>query len=512
MTFRLTVRGAAIACALAAVACGGHAVGAPTSQVSSALPASMPTASAGRARISDGSWTQFDANAARTGVGPSDTGITASNAGSLRLRSVTIDGVVDSAPIALHGIRVGGTRHDLIAVTTSYGTTEAVDAGTGRRLWEFRPLHVNSTPGNPQVTTATPIADASHRFIYTASPNGFIHKLAAATGRQRWSARVSYNASHEKLDSALTITGRWLVVVTAGYFGDAPPYDAHIMLIDRATGRTGPVWNTECSNLHRLIVPTTCPLTSTRGGNAIWGRAGVVIEPGTGRILLATGNGPFDGSRNWGDSVLEFAPDTLRLLHNWTPTDQVQLDHSDTDLGSTSPALLPAFGGRRLAVQGGKDGKLRVLDLDRLDGTTGGAGARLGGELSVTSTPGANELLTAPAVWSSRGRTYVFVADDSGTTAYQLVDPAHPRLATVWSDATAGTSPVIAGGLLYVFDPSGSIAVRRPQTGALVRSLPSASGHWNSPIVIGGRVIEPTGNYHSSATSSTLEIYHLPGH
>ena len=444
-------------------------------------------------------------------MGPSDTGITASNAGSLRLRSVTIDGVVDSAPIALHGIRVGGTRHDLIAVTTSYGTTEAVDAGTGRRLWEFRPLHVNSTPGNPQVTTATPIADASHRFIYTASPNGFIHKLAAATGRQRWSARVSYNASHEKLDSALTSPG-------AGWWWSPPatsatprPMTAH-MLIDRATGRTGPVWNTECSNLHRLIVPTTCPVTTTRGGNAIWGRAGVVIEPGTGRILLATGNGPFDGSHNLGRQRVGVRADTSRLLHNWTPTDQVQLDHSDTDLGSTSPALLPAFGGRRLAVQGGKDGKLHVLDLDRLDGTTGGAGAALGGELSETSTPGANEVFTAPAVWSSRGRIYVFVADDSGTPPTSSSTPAHPRLATVWSAATAGTSPVIAGGLLYVFDPSGSIAVRRPQTGALVRSLPSASGHWNSPIVIGGRVIEPTGDYDSSATSSTLEIYHLPGH
>ena len=47
-------------------------------------------------------------------------------------------------------------RHDLVAVTTTYGNTVAIDARTGRRLWEFRPRGVDATAGNPQVTTATP--------------------------------------------------------------------------------------------------------------------------------------------------------------------------------------------------------------------------------------------------------------------------------------------------------------------------------------------------------------------
>ena len=53
--------------------------------------------------------------------------------------------------------------------------------------------------------------------------------------------------------------------------------------------------------------------------------------------------------------------------------------------------------------------------------------------------------------------------------------------------------------------------IRRPQTGALVRALPVAPGHWNSPIVVGGRVIAPTGSYHDSSSSSTVFVYHLPG-
>jgi hypothetical protein len=309
----------------------------------------------------------------------------------------------------------------------------------------------------------------------------------------------------------LGISGPWVVAVTGGYYGDAPPYDGHVVLIDRSTGRVAHVWNTECSNRHVLIRATSCSVTNTRGDNAIWGRPGAVLEPGSDRILIATGNGPFDGRTNWGDSVLELSADASGVLQNWTPPNQAQLSATDTDLGSSSPAQLPAFHGWRLVVQGGKDGKLHLLDLGRLNGTTGGAGPRLGGELDEISAPGGGEVDPQPAVWSSRGHDYLFAATSGGTAAYQLVDATHPHLSVVWQNGTAGTSPVIAGGLLYVYDPGGSIDIRRPLTGALLRTLPAASGHWNSPIVVGGRIIEPTGNYHTSAGSSTIDIYHLPG-
>ena len=209
--------------------------------------------------------------------------------------------------------------------------------------------------------------------------------------------------------------------------------------------------------------------------------------------------------------MLELAPDAGALLHNWTPADQAHLDANDLDVGSTSPALLPAFGGMRLALQGGKAGVMDLLDLDRLNGTTGGPGRRLGGQVSETSTPDGAQVLTQPAVWSSGGHTYVFVADGSATAAYELVDAAHPRLRRLWQQGSGGTSPVIAGGLLYVFDPGGTLNIRRPLSGALVRALPAGGGHWNSPIVTGGRLVEPTGAYGSSTSSSVIDIWHLPG-
>ena len=200
------------------------------------------------------------------------------------------------------------------------------------------------------------------------------------------------------------------------------------------------------------------------------------------------------------------------LLHNWTPTDQARLNSNDLDLGSASPAVLPDFEGRSLAVQGGKAGVLDLLDLDRLDGTTGGAGPRLGGEIQQLSTPGGDQVFTAPAVWTHNGRIWVFVGDGSGTWAYTLGGTgATPRLSVAWRSGNSGTSPVIAGGLLYVYDPSGSLDVYVPTTGRRLASLPAGSGHWNSPIVVGGRVILPVGNANDHSTSGTLDIYHLPG-
>ena len=307
-----------------------------------------------------------------------------------------------------------GARHDLVAVTTTYGNTVAFDARTGHTLWEFRPRGVNATPGNPQVTTASPVADPDRRFIYSASPDGLIHKLAVASGRQAWSRPVTFDPVHEKLASALNLSGRWVIAVTGGYIGDIPPYDGHVVTISRRTGRIVQVWNSECSNRHKLIAAKSCPVTNTNGDNAIWGRAGAVIEPGSNRILVATGNGPFDGRTSWGSSVLELAPDASRLLHNWTPPNQDELNASDTDVGSTSPAILPAYHGFRLAVQGGKDGRLHLLNLARLDGTTQGAGPRLGGELGEVAAPGGGQVFTAPAVWSHAGHVYLFVGTDSG--------------------------------------------------------------------------------------------------
>lgn len=458
--------------------------------------------------IPDGDWRTFDYDAHRSGVGPSRTGITRANLKSLRMRTVHLNGVADSSAVQLHAVDVAGKVRDVDFVTTTYGRTVAFDPATGVRLWEYTPKDIAHYQGTPQITTATPVVDPTRRYIYAASPDGFIHKLKVTNGHQVWAARVTWNPKREKIEGGLNISGRYVIAATGGYVGDQPIYEGHVAMIARADGRVVHVFNADCSDRHHLIhPPSSCRADTTFGGSAIWARAGAVVQPGSGRLLVATGNGPFNGHTNWGDSVLQLTPDASRLLHNWTPKDQAKLNADDLDLGSTAPALLP---GTNLAVQGGKAGKLALLDLDRLDGTTGGPGPRTGGQLQTLPTPGRSEVFTAPVAFSHRGHAYVVVADTTATACYVLV---RRRLHMVWERRRPGTSPVIAGGLLFVYDEiSGGLIVRAPLSGDRLASLPAAPGHWSSPIVIGGRVILPVGGSPAdNALRGKVLIYHLPG-
>jgi hypothetical protein len=495
---------AAASCALVA-ACGASApaeIPAPTA-TAGAVPAPTSTTTA---RLRD--WPEFGLDPQRSNSSEQATGVTAANVPHLRRLTVALGGTVDSSPIYLHGVLVSGAVRNAIFVTTTYGRAIAIDADSGRVLWMFTPPGYNGWVGSSQITTASPLADPDRRSLYSASPDGLIHKLALADGSESssgaWPARITRDATHEKLAAALNIDGADVLAGTGGYFGDAPPYQGHLVTIDRASGRVQAVFNTLCAGRRQLLAPSSCAASDS----AILSRSGPVVEPGRRRILIDTGNGPWDGSSNFGDSVLELQFPELTLRQSFTPVNQAQLNASDSDLGSSAPALL----GADRVVVAGKDGVLRLLALSRLDGhPPASAAARrhpLGGEVQRLSVPGGAELFTTPAVWRRGARATVFVADASGTAAYVL---RAGRLLRAWQNANGGTSPVLAGGLLYVYDPAGGgIRVYRPGSPAAIARLPGDSGHWNSPIVVDGHVVEPEGNANDHAARGRLEIFSAP--
>ena len=464
-------------------------------------------AAIGAAAVPAGDWTTFDFNTQRSGVGPVDTGITAANLHSLRRITVHVPGTVDSSAVELAGVPVKGATHDVAIMTTSYGRTLALNEANGHILWDFSPPSVHRLEGGPQITTASPVVDPDDQYVYVSSPDGDIHKLTVLSGHQVWSTSVTHDPTREKIAGGLNIADGELIVVTDGYNGDTPTYQGHVVTIDTADGRITHVFNTLCSNIHTLIDP---PSRCHASDSAIWGRPGSVIEPDTGDILVTTGNGPFNGHTDWGDSVLELSP-SLKLLHNWTPRNQAQLNSGDQDLGSTEPALLPFRSGARLAVQAGKSGIINLLNLNRLDGTTGHAGPRTGGQLQSIDAPGTTDVYSQPAVWTApNGRVFVYATTNSGTAAYFVT--AARRLHLAWQNNQAGTSPLIAGGLLYVYNQEqGVLDVYNPVSGHLYRSLPAAPGHWNSPIVVGGRIILPVGDDNNHQSTGEVFIYHLPG-
>jgi PQQ-like domain len=489
---------AATACVLVA-ACGSTApavVSTPTVSVT-AIPTATRSSSA---ELLD--WPEFGLDPQRSDVSELATGITSANVGHLRRIAVALAGTVDSSPIYLHGVSVDGAVHDVIVVTTTYGRTIAIDADSGRILWTFTPPGYSQWAGSAQITVASPLADPDRRFVYATSPNGLIHKLSLADGEEdtsgAWPVKITFEPVREKLGAALNVDGPDIVAATGGYLGDIPPYQGHVVLIERSSGRLLKVFNTLCANRRELQIPSTCPSSDS----AILSRGGPVVEPG-GRILIDTGNGPWNGTTDFGDSVLELTFPALALRQSFTPTNQEELNTGDLDLGSSAPALL----GEDRIVVAGKDGIMRVLVLSRLDGHPP-SGARLhplGGEVQRLPIPGGGELFTAPAVWRRNGRTTMFVADEHATAAYVL---RGGRLYRAWQNTTPGTSPVMAGGLLYVYDPSaGGIYVYRPSSPRAIARLPGEPGHWNSPIVVDGHVVEPAGDANAHELTGTLEIF-----
>jgi putative pyrroloquinoline-quinone binding quinoprotein len=468
--------------ALALGGCGSDG-GARTS--AARAPASTTGAQAA-APSTNRDWPTFGGNPHRPSATNAPTALTAARVPGLKRQTVDLPGTVDSTPIYLHGVTAGGRRRDVFVMTTTYGRTLAVDAASGAIVWTFTPPGYDGWAGSAQITNMSPVADRGRAHVFTASPDGRVHRLSMGDGREdpgggSWPVTLTRDPTHEKLTSSLNLVGDRLIATTGGYIGDAPPYQGHVVALDRTSGRMLGVFNSLCANRHTIIVPSTCKSSDS----AIWGRAGAVADE-HGNLFVATGNAPYDGRLDFGDAVIELSPDARRVLRHWAPPNQAELNSQDLDLGSTSPVLVP--GG---VLQSGKEGKIAVLTR----------GLR---QVQSLPNPGSTAMFSAMAVWRHGGATTVFATTEAGTTAYRW---SGQRLHVLWSDGTGATSPLVVGGLFYGYDANGALNVRRASSGHMVAKLPAGGGHWQSPVVGGSVIALPQGNANDHAKTGVLNLY-----
>jgi len=455
-------------------------------------PAPPPDAPVGVHREAPASrliWSQFGFDSAHSGRNPLESAIVPGTVSRLRVRFRTaLPAVADGAPAYLTGVPTASGPRDLLFATTKAGQLVAVDADSGTIAWAaFFPL-------GPRYTTSSPAIDPSRAFVYSYGLDGFVHRFRVSDGAEiegdGWPELATRKPGVEKGSSALALAtdgaGRtFLYMANGGYPGDQGDYQGHVTAIDLATGAQQ-VFNAACSG--RAIhfdasgtADTDCPRVQT----AIWARAGAVYVAETDRIYVATGNGVFDGAGNWGDSVLALSPDAGALLDSYTPPEFDRLDKEDLDLGSSVVASFRPSTGETLGVQVGKDGVLRVLRLSDMSGA--GRTGTTGGEVQRLAAPGGAQVLTAPATSPDPGggEPWVFVANDAGIAGYQW-DAAAGGLVLRWAKTPGGTSPVTAGGLLFVASP-GILRALDPATGETLWSDAGIGGiHWQSPIVIEG--------------------------
>src|SRR5207302_7100936 len=123
----------------------------------------------------------------------------------------------------------------------------------GSVLWRYTPPGYDSWAGSSRITTATPVADPGRAYLYAASPDGRIQKLAVADGHAVWSTAITTLPQREKIASPFNFDRGRVIAATGGYIGDAPPYQGHVAILDGASGRLLHVWNSLCSDRPGLL-------------------------------------------------------------------------------------------------------------------------------------------------------------------------------------------------------------------------------------------------------------------
>ncbi|HKT38609.1 MAG TPA: PQQ-binding-like beta-propeller repeat protein, partial [Ktedonobacterales bacterium] len=237
-------------------------------------------------------WPVFGFDIARSSVNAHETALNPGTVARLhRLWRVALPNVADGSPVYIHDLKLAnGSTADVLYVTTRDGHLVAVNAANGRIIWSVQNKGV-------RYTTSSPAIDPSRAYVYSYGLDGTLRKFNAATGAQvtsgGWPIRITTMPTTEKESSPLNIGNGRVYVTTAGYPGDAPPYQGHVVGAQLDTGAEQ-VFNSLCSDKAHVLREGECAANQS----GIWARGGAVIEPGTGNIYVTTGNGDFNGRAN----------------------------------------------------------------------------------------------------------------------------------------------------------------------------------------------------------------------
>ena len=287
--------------------------------------------------------------------------------------------------------------------------------------------------------------------------------LALDTGAVLFHRTVDASGSDPKAQNqrgALALANGKVYVPFGGRFGDCGDYKGRVVAV-AADGSGDSIEYTIRAN--------------REGG--LWAPPGAVVAP-DGSLLVTTGNSDGSDSFDDGNAVIRLSGD-LHVVDEFAPSDWPQLNASDGDLGTTSPALLD----NQRVFQIGKHGVGYVLDANHL--------GDVGGEL--------HQEQVCSRVMGGLGHDadVVFVPCTDGLKALRIGDTAFTQL---WSAAISDPGPPIeAAGLVWVLDvQSGTLHALDQQSGQEVFSAAvGAVTHFSAPaagdgivFVAGGKKIE----------------------
>jgi hypothetical protein len=509
-------------------------------------------------------------NNARTGLNDHEIQLTPANVNSAsfsKLFSYAIDGYAYAQPLYISNLQINGARHNVVFVATEMATVYAFDAdnfGNGTPLWKTSLLLPGAVPqpgGNPlpnQGLTSTPVIDPASNTMYLVSAQktskGFsfnLHALDITTGQEHTGSPAAIHASvpgtnAEAVNGVITLPNSCLqraaLLLSQGtlYIGFSACPTGWLLTYDTASLQQIAVLN---------MSPNADGYGEFGGAGGVWMGGGGPAADDTGNVYVSTGNGPYDDSSEWANSVLKL-DSHLHIIDSFTPADWAFLQCRDLDLSAGGIMLVP---GQSELVAGGKAGKMYLLNtanLGQMQPNDTGAVQTLffsSGSSTQSCTDNKGNSVTGQAGTSSFYGTAawfngsLFVGNDPGPVKAFTYSSSHITAAGATPQSITalsyGTTPFISsngtlGGIVWALDHGTPIqdprsatpapAILRAYDATNISSLLYSSAQnpgdtpgfgikFTEPIVANGKVFITTAHDPLSVASpqGELDVYGL---
>ena len=309
-------------------------------------------------------------DAQRTGANLRETMLDTANVTPAKfgkLFTVNLDGQIYAQPLVVSRLTmpVAGTI-DVVFVATMHNSVYAINTVDGAILWttSLGQSVLASDYGcrdiqNEVGILSTPVIDRAAQTLFavanTIDAGGVyhysLHALDLITGTEILGGPVEITAPgfdplmQWQRPGLLLDSG--IVYVAFGSHCDVEPFNGWITGYAAQTG----------------LPQSASFLTTGAGlGASVWQSGRGIASDGNGKLFAVTGNGDFDGSSNFGETVLALWPD-LGVADWFVPDGWSVLNENDRDLGTSGAALIP---NSNFLVTGTKDGRLFVLNRDAL--------------------------------------------------------------------------------------------------------------------------------------------------
>jgi hypothetical protein len=348
---------------------------------------------------------------ARTGANTSETILTTANVNAntfSKLFTDSVDGQVYAQPLYVENLSISNGIHNVVFVCTENNSVYAFDADTaGITYWQtnFGTPYTSSCGDLTPVVgiTGTPVIDLSSGTLYmdtklAAGPAQKLHALDITTGSEKFGGPVTISASSFSATVEHQRPGLLLLngVIYLGFGSHCDQGSYHGFLLGY-----------NATNLSQQLYSFNVTPTGSQG--AIWSGGMAPAVDTNGNIYVMTGNGTFDGTTNYSESMIKLNG-SLAVQDYATPGNWSTLNSGDTDFGSGGPVLLPTH----YVVGIGKDGNLCLADINNM-----GHVGNFVQEFPAQS--GGDTVGKSPVYWQGPSLQYLFVQhSNSKTKSFQF--------------------------------------------------------------------------------------------